>query len=192
MISVTMRTMDGLVKCYDFNRFKKIVDVGGSTGHIIKHVLKNYPNVSGICFDLEKVVESMENKPEEGINGRLEWVGGDFFKSVPSGDCYIVSHILHDWHDEACVKILENISNAMEEGAKVLVIDTVINEFGNTGQFSAKALDLEMMLMLNAKERRKDQWEELFGRVGMEVESYIPLNKVNFDSFIIEVVKCKV
>jgi len=179
MLHTSKVIINKLVQVYDFNKFHTVVDVGGSNGFLIKNILHSFPKVrKGINFDLEKVVIEMRSKENynEGLGNRYELVGGDFFKAVCPGDCYVLKHILHDWADEDCIKILSNIVKAMHDGVKVLIIEHVINEFGNTDQFYGKWLDVEMMLLSNAKERRRDQFEELFRRVGLKAERYIPLD----------------
>jgi hypothetical protein len=48
---------------------------------------------------------------QERISQRCEIIGGDFFKGVPAGaDVYLLKGIIHDWNDEAALKIPEKLS----------------------------------------------------------------------------------
>lgn len=41
----------------------------------------------------------------------------DFFcGKLPSADLYLLGHILHDWDDEKCMTILQNVSEALQPG----------------------------------------------------------------------------
>ena len=40
-------------------------------------------------------------RDEEALGDRIEFVEGSFFESVPPGDVYVLSTILHDWDDES-------------------------------------------------------------------------------------------
>src|SRR6516165_8418368 len=60
------------------------------------------------------------------IAARCEIVGGDFFKSVPAdGDGYILSRVIHDWDDDAALKILHNCRSAMRLDGRLLLVEGV-------------------------------------------------------------------
>jgi SAM-dependent methyltransferase len=58
-----------------------------------------------------------------GLAERTEAIGGDFFKSVPEGDLYLLRFILHDWDDADALRILESCRRAMKPGARLVVIE---------------------------------------------------------------------
>lgn len=80
--------------------------------------------------------------------------------------------ILHDWDDEACVKILKKCKDAIpskDEGGKVMIIDMVVDieeQGDNTIMQDQLFLDMAMMVYLNGKERSEKQWEKLFIKAG--------------------------
>jgi hypothetical protein len=50
---------------------------------------------------------------EDGIANRHEFVAGDFLEAVTAGgDVYIVSHCIHNWDEQSCVRILANCRRA--------------------------------------------------------------------------------
>jgi hypothetical protein len=62
----------------------------------------------------------------QGVEGRAECLGGDFFESVPaSSDAYLLSLVLHNWPDWQAQRILANIA-AAGRGARLLVLDFVV------------------------------------------------------------------
>jgi len=189
MLNLSRPIVNGIPKVYDFNHFHTVVDIGGSTGHLIKKILHNFPKVTkGINFDLEKVVEEEKIKKDhdEGLGNRYELVGGDFFKSVCTGDCFLLKMVLHDWADEDCIKILSNIVKSMKEGGRVIVIEFVLKEFGdNSEQQLNFTIDLQMMLACRSKERRRDQWNAVFSASGLELLREIPFEQ----TFIMELKK---
>src|SRR5882672_4666761 len=101
MSSYTAATSNAVVGAYDFSPFEKIVDVGGGNGALIAAVLKQAPRAVGVTFDLPPSAERAKaNLAAQGLAGRCEVVGGDFFESVPSGgDAYALKMIVHDWDD---------------------------------------------------------------------------------------------
>ncbi|GAA3077800.1 hypothetical protein GCM10020000_74290 [Streptomyces olivoverticillatus] len=67
------------------------------------------------------------------------------------GDVYILKHVLHDWSDEACVRILRSCRRGLAPGGKVLVVDAVLPP-GNEPH-PGKALDVAMMTLVDGRER---------------------------------------
>jgi hypothetical protein len=66
-----------------------------------------------------------------GLAERTEAIGGDFFKSVPNGDLYLLRFILHDWDDADAIRILGNCRRAMKPDARLVVIEAFFVEPAN-------------------------------------------------------------
>jgi hypothetical protein len=108
-----------------------------------------------------------------GLESRIDVRGGNFFESIPSGaDAYLLKHILHDWSDEECLRILKNIYTVAEPGTKLLVVDAVIGA-GNEHEF-AKILDIQMLVHLSGKERTQAEWKELLHTAGFQLTGVVP------------------
>jgi hypothetical protein len=95
------------------------------------------------------------------------------FSSVPAGaDAYIMKHIIHDWPDDACVKILKACRQGVNPGGKLLVVDCVIQP-GN--DFSpAKFLDLQMLIFPSGRERTEPEFRKLLEASGWKLSRIIP------------------
>ena len=158
----------------DFSAASKLVDVGGAHGALVGAIVQKYPQATGIIVDLPHVVAGTKPAIEaRGLAGRIEVMGGDFFKEVPSGgDIYLLKHILHDWNDEKCVSILENVRKAMKPTSKVLVVEFALPE--NATPSLAHLMDLNMLVMLDGRERTKDQYGALFAKAGLRLSRFIP------------------
>lgn len=75
--------------------------------------------------------------------------------------------MLHDWQDEAAVRILSNLREAMQPGySKVLVYEHVIPEKG--ASWKSTSLDLTMMGTAS-KERTEAQWREVVDAAGLRI-----------------------
>ncbi len=154
---------------YDFSGINKLVDVGGGHGLLLSSIMGKYPQMSGVLYDAQSVIDGATGL----ISERCEAVGGDFFASVPAGgDAYIMKHIIHDWDDEHSLKILRNCHESMTEGGKVLVVEMVIPP-GDTPSLG-KFLDLEMLLFLRSFERTEAEYRALFERAGFEITRIVP------------------
>lgn len=91
--------------------------------------------------------------------------------------CYFYHHILHDWSDEHCLRILEQAKRAMTPGySKLLIHEMIIPEEG-ASTFHAM-LDMTMMAFNAGMERTEKQWRTLLGKAGLRVvEVWAPLQE---------------
>ena len=164
-----------VLDAYDFSYLngKTLVDIGGGHGYLLTSILKKYPEIHGVIFDLEHVhVGAKERISEAGLTKRCETTGGDFFSAVPAADAYIMKHIIHDWNDEKALTILKNCAAAGRGKTKVILIETVLSP-GNEPHFG-KWLDLEMLLVPGGKERTQDDFARLLDRAGFALTRVVP------------------
>ncbi len=154
---------------FDFSRFRKLVDVAGGHGVLLTTVMNRFPLLEGVLFDLPSVCEgSREAVTRAGLADRCEVVGGDFFEAVPTGaDGYMMKHIIHDWDDQRCVKILRNTRAAMGDNGTLLVIEIVVPPPG-VPSFS-KLLDLEMLAVAGGLERTETEYRALLAAAGFDL-----------------------
>jgi O-methyltransferase domain/Dimerisation domain len=157
----------------DFSGVNKVVDVAGGTGGLISAILNTNPQMRGVLFDLPHVIaEAGPLLNAAGVRDRCETASGDFFESVPAGgDAYVMKWIIHDWDDAKSTAILENVSEAMNENGKLLLIETVVPE-GNHPDLS-KFLDLNMMVMTGGRERTEVEFNSLLAASGFELRRVI-------------------
>jgi hypothetical protein len=141
-----------------------VVDVGGGNGANLVALLKRQPGLTGIVFDLPETV-----RDEQAFGDRVSFVEGDFFESVPPGDVYVLSTILHDWDDERAAAILHTIRAAAPSAARVILVESVIQP-GNEPDGS-KWLDLLMLALFGGRERDEAQWRELIEGAGFTIDS---------------------
>jgi hypothetical protein len=174
MRSFSTATGAVVAETYDFSGIRTLADIGGSQGLILSLVLQKYPEMRGILFDLPAVVERAPSFIKGyGLESRINVKGGNFFDSIPSGaDAYLLKHILHDWSDEDCLRILKNIYAVTEPGTKLLIVDAVIGA-GNEHEF-AKILDIQMLIFLHGKERTESEWKELLSVAGFRLTDLVP------------------
>jgi hypothetical protein len=158
-----------VLRAYSFSGARLVIDVGGAHGAFLAAVLKRVRGARGILFDQPDVVaRAQPTLIELGVAERIERVGGSFFDSVPAGgDLYLLKHILHDWSDEECVRILGCVREAMNPGARVAVVEMPLIE-GGGAPFTA-LLDINMLVCLTGKERTATEYAELFRRAGLKL-----------------------
>jgi hypothetical protein len=173
MTDMSVGAAPAIVEAYDFSGFREIADIAGGHGYLLSQILKATPGLKGILFDAPQVVGGATALLErEGVSERVERVAGDFFASVPAAGAYIMKHIIHDWDEERCVEILSNVRRAMEPGAKLLVVETVVPA-GDAPHYS-KLLDLEMLVSPGGAERTAEEYAALLSRAGLRMTRVIP------------------
>jgi len=174
MTSSSAFTSEAVLNSYDFSTAFKLVDVGGGHGLLLASILKKYPHVKGVLFDIPPIVEEAKKLIDShNVADRCERVGGDFFQSVTAGgDVYIMKFILHDWGDEQCISILKNCRNAMITNGKILAVEMVLPE-GNEPSIG-KFLDLQMLVNLPGCERTEAEYRILFDKAGFQISKIVP------------------
>jgi hypothetical protein len=124
-----------LLEAYDFSGIDLLVEVAGGHGKLLTSVLKAYPTMRGVLFDLPFVVEGARPAIRAlGLQSRCRAEAGDVFQTVPAGgDAYILNNIIRDWDDDRAVAILRNIRAAMDDGrGKVLLLESVVEPGGES------------------------------------------------------------
>ena len=164
-----------ILAAYPFEDARCIVDVGGAHGALLAAALRQAPGARGILFDQAQVVAGAGELLERfGVADRVQCVAGDFFGELPrDGDVYLLKHILHDWNDADCVRILRQVREAMAPQGRVVVAELPLPEAGEAEPIGAM-LDLNMLLMLGGRERTPAEYATLFERAGLRLERVVP------------------
>ncbi|XP_022135680.1 (R,S)-reticuline 7-O-methyltransferase-like [Momordica charantia] len=152
-----------------------VVDVGGGNGTNLSMIVKAWPWIRGINFDLPHVI----SVAQECMG--VQHVGGDMFDSIPKADAALLMWVLHDWDDEECIKILKNCKDAIPRTTgKVIIVDTVINE-KEENNLSDVGLMLDMVMMAHTnkgKERTCKEWAYVLHQAGFSRYTITPIRAV--------------
>jgi O-methyltransferase domain len=167
MQALTPLFAQAFVAAYDFSAIQHVVDIGGGTGVLLQSVLTRFPNVRGTVFELPSVTTRVRSAQ------RLSAVAGNILTDAPPvADAYIFSHILHDWDDDSCLRMLQNVHKAMPAHARVLVYEIVAPP-PNNWWTQDRITDLEMLAMLPGRERTREEFAALFDRAGLRLNRVI-------------------
>lgn len=174
MVGVHGRETGAMLEAYDFSGIGVLADIGGGNGSLLSAVLRQYPSLRGLLFDLPGVADrARANLAAAGLADRCQVVGGNFFQAVPAGaDAYLLRHIIHDWDDEQSTRILRNVHAALGADGKVLLVESVIPP-GNE-PFFGKLLDLTMLVLPGGQERTREEYETLFAAGGFRLTRIVP------------------
>ena len=159
----------GVLDAYNFGSIRKLVDVGGGHGRLISMILKAYPKMRGVLFDLPQTFEGAQKTiVEAGLSDRCELVSGDFFQTLPEGgDAYAISRVIHDWDDDKAVSILKVVRRAMPQHGRLLVFETMIKA-GNRLSYALLS-DINMMIYTGGYERDEAEYRALYEAAGFKL-----------------------
>lgn len=102
------------------------------------------------------------------LQQRITFREHDFFHPQPvQADVYFFRHVLHDWSDADCIRIIQALVPALKDGARVLVSEGVMPEPPATRSalLEDKQVRIDDHVMLAAhvaRERSVEQYTRLF------------------------------
>ncbi|KAH7088159.1 S-adenosyl-L-methionine-dependent methyltransferase [Paraphoma chrysanthemicola] len=164
-----------------------LVDIGGGFGQHAVAFKQKYADLPGrvVVQDLPSTLAHLPPMKPEGI----EFVEYDFFtpQTILGAKFYYLRHILHDWPDEDCVRILKSIIPVMGPESLILIDDVVLPDTNVPWQVSSMVIS--MMACLGGTERSMAEWEVLLDRAGLKLAHVHRYDEVKFHGIVAAVPK---
>ncbi len=156
-----------VVRVFNLGRFRRLVDLGGGTGHLAIAACERYGSLRGVVFDLpEAIAEARPHVAASGAAGRIELVEGDFFADdLPPADLYALGKIVHDWSDEKIGILLRKIHAALPPGGAILLAETLLDD-DHSGPTASLMQSLNMLVCTEGRERSVAEYRELLESAG--------------------------
>jgi acetylserotonin N-methyltransferase len=156
-----------VVAAFDLGQFRRLVDLGGATGHLAIAACQRYPDLRAVVFDLPEAVPlAREVVTGSSVGNRIEVTAGDFFAdSLPEGDLFALGRILHDWTEEKILRLLRRVHERLPAKGAVLIAEKLLLEDGS-GPAWAQMQSLNMLVCTEGKERTLTQYEALLKKAG--------------------------
>ncbi|KAF5339494.1 hypothetical protein D9757_014699 [Collybiopsis confluens] len=148
-----------------------VCDVGGGNGHVTLDLVRSMPQLKIIVQDTPSVMEQAKelwgkDKSDFVHSNSVRFEAIDFLKDAPVASCdfYYLRHVLHDWPDSECLKILQNIRKAVQLSNEFVLQHAVrgsgveeapeplLPNFG-MGRVRLYQQDMNMMNLFHSKER---------------------------------------
>jgi hypothetical protein len=167
MMGVTLSDASVVATLFPWREVKRVCDVGGGRGTLLSELLVRHPQLEGVLCDAEGVLASARVLLEQrGVLARVRLEPANFFERVPTGcDAYLLKNILHDWDNERCLIILQTVRRAMTRGARVLLVELLLERNESAGL--TPLIDLHMMVACDAgRERSAGELTALLERSG--------------------------
>lgn len=185
MDSVEAMCGDSFATDFAWERFERVIDVGGSRGSKAMAILKHHPQLTALVFDRDQVIRDASHywasKTTPELLGRVTFESGDLLVSVPTArddnDIYLLSAVLHSLDDPTCAQVLTNLAKASAgTNAKIVLLEMVVAEVN--ADFASAACDMQMLVNTRGRERTLAQWQSLFDKAGILLEEVIKLRSL--------------
>ncbi|KAK0702185.1 S-adenosyl-L-methionine-dependent methyltransferase [Lasiosphaeris hirsuta] len=154
-----------------------IVDVGGSHGATLKHILAAVPSIPPercVLQDRPEVIEEAIRTDDPALR-HIRRIPHDFNNEQPvKGDAnlgaliYLFRRVLHDYSDAISIRLLSRLADALPRGdsrARVLIMDQILSDPPSPGNAAA---DL-VMFNIGGKERNPAMFDNIVRGAGMKV-----------------------
>jgi hypothetical protein len=166
------------LSAWNFPKAISVCDIGGGQGRLLCAVLEARREWSGVVLERPGVLKDGESLWGEKLrlSGRCSYVPGDMFLEAPQANLYLLKLILHDWEDDACVKLLTNARRAACPESRLFIIEHVIP--GPETPHFAKLYDIHMMCWGTGRERTVVEYASLLREAGWRFTGLHPMPSV--------------
>jgi acetylserotonin N-methyltransferase len=156
-----------VVAAFDLGRYRRLVDLGGATGHLAIAACRRYPGLRASVFDLPAAVPlAREIVGASPVSDRIDVIAGDFFADeLPEADLFALGRILHDWSEDKVLTLLRRIFDRLPSGGALLIAEKLLDD-DKRGPSWAQMQSLNMLVCTEGKERTLGEYEALLKQVG--------------------------
>ncbi|MGQ4335116.1 methyltransferase [Streptomyces hayashii] len=176
MTTSSVQSAREVAEFLDLSGSASVADLGGGQGHVVASLLDKYPTMHGFLLDLPRVVENAVPRLVSGgdLAGRARVVPGDVREAVPvKADVYVIKNIL-EWDDESTARLLRNIREAGGPGARVVVIENLVDDTPSM-RFST-AMDLMLLLNVGGAKHTTESMVSRLTDAGLVIDDISPVN----------------
>ena len=156
-----------VVAAFDLGRFRRLVDLGGGTGHLALAACALYPQLRGAVFDLPAVIATARAYAGQASSGdRILFHAGDFFSDpLPEADIFALCRILHDWSEDKVRTLLRKVWERLPSAGSLLIAEKLLAD-NKTGPLPALMQSLSMLVCTEGKERTLAEYTALLRQAG--------------------------
>ncbi|MCZ4123712.1 methyltransferase [Streptomyces sp. H39-S7] len=176
MSSSSRQSAEDLAAYVDLSGVTSVADIGGGQGLALACLLERNPEVKGTLLDLPNVIANADPRLRDGgpLAGRVDLIAGDCREEIPvQADLYIIKNIL-EWDDASTRATLRNIVRNARPGARVLVVENLVDD--SPSMRFTTAMDLLLLLNVGGGKHSKASMVLLMEEAGLAVGEIRPVN----------------
>ena len=124
--AITRPTARALPRKYNFEKHRRVLDVGGGWGNFLVEILGVYPKLEATLFELPNAAAVARKRFEDhALAPSIQIVEGDFFiDALPTDhDVVLVANVVHHYPPEKNREMLMAIRKSVSPRAILLVVD---------------------------------------------------------------------
>ncbi|MEV5782254.1 methyltransferase [Streptomyces sp. NPDC052287] len=160
----------------DLGGVASVADIGGGQGQVVAGLLEKHPGMHGTLLDLPGVVANADARLRDGgsLADRVRIVPGDCREDIPvQADVYIIKNIL-EWDDDSTRRALANIRKAARPGARVVVIENLVDDTPSM-KFTT-SMDLLLLLNVGGAKHTRQSMVDRLTAAGLVIGEVRPVN----------------
>ncbi|MFI7099534.1 methyltransferase [Streptomyces sp. NPDC050161] len=160
----------------DLTGVATVVDIGGGQGHVLAGLLEKHPDLEGTLLDLPDVVANADPRLRDGgpLAARARILPGDCRSAVPvQADLYLIKNIL-EWDDESTRRTLRNVVDAARPGARVVIIENLVDD--SPSMKFTTAMDLLLLLNVGGAKHSKESLVHRMSEAGLIIGDILQVN----------------
>lgn len=157
------------LRCHDFGRHRRMLDIGGNSGEFALQVCKEHPSLRAAVLDLPLVCDiGREHVGSEPEADRIRFIKGNALQdTLPAGfDLITFKSMLHDWPEDEARRLLARAWQSLDAGGTLLIFERGPIEVEATPPYAM----LPMLLFFRSFRSPVVYQEELDALGGRDVE----------------------
>ncbi|MFE9812588.1 methyltransferase [Streptomyces sp. NPDC005548] len=176
MTTSSAQSARDVAELLDLQGVTSVADIGGGQGQVVASLLEKHPALHGTLLDLPGVVDNADPRLRDGgaLAERVRIVPGDCRQDIPvQADVYIIKNIL-EWDDESTRRALANVRKAARPGARVIVIENLVDDTPSM-KFTT-AMDLLLLLNVGGAKHTRQSMVDRLTEAGLVIGEVRPVN----------------
>ena len=168
---------------YDFSGLRKVVDVGGGDGTLMIEMLRRWPDLEGVVFELPSVADRTRHAiaaMPESVRCIVD-VGNALERVTEGADCYVLSNVLVSMADDEAARILQSCRRAMASDGRVVIVEWIMPAGAEQSdpftRWDAASMDLNMLAIHGAggwRVRTQDEFAQIIHAARLVVSRVVP------------------
>jgi len=156
-----LRSGEALAENLDLAGRKQLFDAGGGAGTYSIFLVRRYPGLRAIVFDLPPTTEiAREIIADSGLQDRISLRAGDYFRDDfgQGNDVVLLSAVLHSMAPRRCKLLLKKSYDSLVSGGLVVVQEGLIDPDGTSPVWAAL---FSLNMLVNTGEGRSYSGREI-------------------------------
>ena len=169
---------DKVISALPIKEGDRFLDIGCGPGAYLIDVLRRFPNVEAVGFDLDVTGHSTrKNIAKAGLEKRAKFLAGDLLKDPIEGkfDVAFISQVLHIFSAEEVGGIIKKVVTAIKPGGVLAIQEMTVGPDKNPGDAALFAVQM-MLGTKNGAVYTVDEMKGFLENAGLSIESVTAIN----------------